>query len=217
MKRGIKICVDAAMYAIFLYLMSYRAGRGLFLHGVWGCILFALFILHHILNLRWYGGLLKGKYGPSRIFFNGIDLLLFIAMVLMAVSSVMMSGDVFSFSPFYQTQTARMIHTASTAWGFVLMLFHVGLHTHAPLTKLQKKMSSTIFGYVYYLVFAILLATGLYFFIQSSLWKSMFLMDKGNPAFSSLAYYGEYLMITAAVCQLVHLVMKVISTKRKRK
>ena len=38
MKRGMKICVDAAMYAIFLYLMSYRAGRGLFLHGVWGCI-----------------------------------------------------------------------------------------------------------------------------------------------------------------------------------
>ena len=99
MKRGIKICVDAAMYAIFLYLMSYRAGRGLFLHGLWGCILFALFLLHHISNLRWYSGLLKGKYGPSRISFNGIDLLLFIAMVLMAVSSVMMSGDVFPSPP----------------------------------------------------------------------------------------------------------------------
>ena len=204
------------MYAIFLYLMSYRAGRGLFLHGVWGCILFVLFLLHHILNLRWYGGLFKGKYSPSRIFFNGIDLLLFAAMALMAVSSVMMSGDVFSFSPFYQTQAARAIHTSSTAWGFVLMLLHVGLHTHGPLTKLQKKMSSTIFGYTYYLVFAVLLAVGIYYFVQSSLWRSMLLMDKGDPAFSSIAFYGEHLMITLAACQLVHLVMKLLRVKGKQ-
>ena len=95
------------------------------------------------------------------------------------------------------------------------MLLHVGLHTHAPLTKLQKKLSSTIFGYVYYLVFAILLAAGLYFFIQSSLWRSMFLMDKGNPAFSSIAFYGEYLMITLAACQFVHLIMGAFRRKKK--
>ena len=78
-------------------------------------------------------------------------------------------------------------------------------------------MSSTIFGYVYYLVFAILLAAGLYCFMQSSLWRSMFLMDKGDPAFSSVAFYGEYLMITLAACQIVHLVMQMLSRLQKTK
>ena len=216
MKRIIKICVDAVMYIIFLYLMSYRAGQGVFRHGVWGCILFALFILHHILNLHWYSGLLKGKYDLSRIFFTGINLLLFMAMVVMGISSVMMSGDAFSFSPFYQTQTARMLHTTSTAWGFVLMLLHLGLHTHALLTKLQKKLNNTIFGYVYNLLFITLLITGLYSFIQSSLLKSMLLINKGNTPYSSIRFYMEYLLITLVICQIVHLVMKILLVLQKK-
>lgn len=213
MKRAGKICIDVAMYAIFLYLMSYRAGRGLFLHGVWGCVLFVLFLLHHLLNLRWYGGLRKGKYSPAHIFFTGIDVLLFAAMLAMAASSLMMSGDVFSFSPFFQTQTARTIHTCSTAWGFVLAILHVGLHTHAPLVRLQKKLSSTIFGYVYVLLFVIVLVAGLYCFSQSSLWRAMFLLPKENTAFSSLDFYGEQLIITLAACQLVHLTMRAFQSK----
>lgn len=99
MKRKVKIMTDVVMYFIFLYLMSYRAGRGLFLHGILGCFLFVLFVLHHILNGRWYSGLKKGRYRPARIFFVGIDFLLFVAMAGMAVSSVMMSGDIFTFPP----------------------------------------------------------------------------------------------------------------------
>ena len=109
MKRKIKALTDAVMYLIFVYLMSYRAGRGLFLHGVLGCTLFALFVLHHILNGRWYGALKKGNYHPLRVFLTGIDLLLFAAMIGMAVSSVMMSGDVFGFSPFITTYFARTL------------------------------------------------------------------------------------------------------------
>lgn len=86
MKRKVKIATDVVMYFIILYLMSYRAGRGLFLHGILGCFLFVLFMLHHILNGRWYSGLKKGRYRPARIFFVGIDFLLFAAMVGMAAS-----------------------------------------------------------------------------------------------------------------------------------
>lgn len=216
MKRKVKICVDISMYVIFLYLMSYRAGRGLFLHGIWGCILFLLFLLHHILNLRWYKGLHKGKYNASRVFFNGIDLLLFAAMLVMAVSSVMMSGDVFSFSPFYQTQTARMLHTSSTAWGFVLMLLHVGLHTHGPLKKLRKKAKDSIFSYAFDLAFVLLLGAGMYCFVRSDLWKGMLMIRKGSPAFSSLSFYGEYLLITIAFCLFVHVLMSALQRCRRK-
>ena len=205
MKRKIKALTDAVMYLIFVYLMSYRAGRGLFLHGVLGCTLFALFVLHHILNGRWYGALKKGNYHPLRVFLTGIDLLLFAAMIGMAVSSVMMSGDVFGFSPFITTYFARTLHSFSTAWGFVLMLFHMGLHTHAPFERLRKKADDSIFGYAYYLLFLLVMVMGIICFAKSSLWRNMLLLAKGNPPFETLRFYGEYGMITLAFCQCTHL------------
>lgn len=207
MKRKVKIVTDVVMYFIFLYLMSYRAGRGLFLHGILGCFLFVLFVLHHILNGRWYSGLKKGRYRLDRIFFVGIDFLLFMAMVGMAVSSIMMSGDIFSFSPFITTHFARTLHIFSTAWGFLFMLLHVGLHTHVVLERLTKKAGDSIFGYSYYLVFTLVLAAGILCFTKSSLWRNMLLLPRGNPYFESFRFYGEYGMITLAFCQWTHLIM----------
>lgn len=100
MKRKMKILVDMVMYFIFIYLMSYRAGRGLFLHGVLGCMLFGLFLLHHMLNLAWYQGIFKGGYSFQRAALVFTDFLLLADMAAMMISSVQMSGDVFAFSPF---------------------------------------------------------------------------------------------------------------------
>lgn len=209
MPQYAKIGLDILMYAVFLYLMSYRPGRGLWLHGVWGCILFALFVLHHVINRQWYGRLCKGKYPPVRIVFNGLDALLFVAMVLMAVSSVLMSGDVFSFSPFYQTQFARSLHTLSVSWGFVLMLLHVGLHLHGFLIRLRRRAdSSALYRYAFWLLFSLLLALGLYFFAASHLWQRMLLLQTGSTPFTSeLRFYTEYLLISVAFCQLMHLLL----------
>ena len=217
MKGQIKIFIDVVMYLIFLYLMSYRAGRGLLLHGILGCLLFALFVLHHILNVRWYGGLKKGRYSPGRVFFVGIDFLLLAAMIGMAVSSVMMSGDIFSFSPFITTNFARTLHIASTAWGFLFMLFHVGLHTHVLFGKLRKKASDSIFGYTYYLLFALIMAAGILRFAKSSLWKNMLLFPRGNPSYETFRFYGEYGMITLAFCQCTHLMMQLLQKINRRK
>lgn len=129
MKKKLKILVDMAMYFLMVYLLGYREGSGLLRHGVMGCGLFALFFLHHVLNLSWYPGLKRGRYPLGRILFVAADGLLLAAMAVMAVSSVMMSGDVFAASPFTVTQTGRDLHNLGTSWGFVLMGFHLGFHT----------------------------------------------------------------------------------------
>ena len=67
MKRRIKIIVDIIMFLLFLYLLSYRPGMGLMYHAVVGIAQLSLFILHHLLNLNWYGTLFKGRYGFRRI------------------------------------------------------------------------------------------------------------------------------------------------------
>lgn len=205
------------MYFIFLYLMSYRAGRGLLLHGMLGCLLFVLFILHHILNVYWYSGLKKGRYNPARAFFTGIDFLLFAAMVGMVTSSVMMSGDIFSFSPFITSNFSRTLHSFSTAWGFVLMLLHMGLHTNIPLERLQKKTDESIFKYTYYLLFFVMLAGGILCFTRSILWENMLLIPKGNPPFERFRFYGEHIMITLAFCQCTHLIMRLLQKQRGKK
>lgn len=216
MKRTLKISLDVLMYGIFLYLMSYQPGRGLFLHGVWGCILFALFLLHHVINGRWYGTLLRGKYVAMRIFFNGINALLFIAMVGMAISSVLMSGDVFTFSPFYQTQTARSLHVASTAWGFILMSLHVGLHLHAPLSRLRRKIQSRAWLYAYYAGGFGLFIAGMVSFAQSSLWHSMLLLRKSSMPLSPLEFYSSHVAITMAACIVVHLLIGALQRRQQK-
>ena len=174
------------MFLVFVYLMGYQPGRGLLLHGILGSTLLILFFVHHVLNVKWYAGLGKGKYPPARVFFLVIDFLLLAAMIGMAVSSILLSGDIFRFSPFYGTRTARTLHTLSTAWGFLLMLLHLGLHTHTPLEKLR------------------------------SLWRSLFLLPGRSVERSLPIFYAEYAAVTVSACQLVHITMKLLQGRKKK-
>ena len=216
MKRKIKILIDIIMFIIFVYLMSYRAGGGLFLHGVFGCVLFALFIIHHLLNIRWYAGLGKGKYNFTRKSFAVIDFILLGIMILMAISSVMMSGSVFSFSPFIATQFARDLHVSSTAWGFIFMALHLGLHTNSSFKKFARIIKATNKKYALYfynLLFFIFIALGIFFFIKSELWKSMFMIPKEFRNFNLAIFYIEYFIITLAICQIFYLFSYFINKK----
>lgn len=217
MRRIGKRCVDAAMYLLLLYLMSYRAGRGLLLHGILGCALFALFVLHNLLNLRWYRGLRIGKYTGLRMLFVIADILLLADCVLMAVSSVQMSGDIFAFSPFLTTQSARSLHRCTTAWGYMLTAFHLGLHTAPLFGRLHKTVKETFFAYAYNLLFGVVLVFGIFCFAGSGLWRNMLLLPKGNTAFSELHFYAEYVMIMVAVCQAVYLLLTFLGKMADRK
>ena len=197
-------------------IMSYRAGGGLFLHGVLGCVLFALFIIHHLLNIRWYFGLNKGKYNFTRKSFAIIDFILLGIMILMAISSVMMSGSVFAFSPFIATQFARDLHVSSTAWGFIFMALHLGLHTNSTFKKIVRVIKETnkkYFLYLYNFLFFIFIALGIFYFIKSQLWKSMLMIPKDFVNFNLAIFYIEYSIITFAICQIFYLFSSFMNKK----
>ena len=64
-RRTVKIIIDIAIYLIFVALMQ----EHLWSDGLYewlGITLFALFIVHTILNFGWYQSLFKGKYTPTR-------------------------------------------------------------------------------------------------------------------------------------------------------
>lgn len=205
MKQRVKILVDIAMYLLFAYLIGYHAGSGLWLHGVVGCALFVLFVLHHGLNLAWYRGIAKGTYTFVRVLYAITSLLLLLDMALMAVSSVVMAGEVFAFVPFHATQTMRTLHLVSASWGFVLMAFHLGLHTYKRLEKLYQKIMESFFGYSYILLFFLILFAGIYCFITAGLWQAMFLFTDRKFRVYGVEFYVKYGMVTLAACQAVHL------------
>ena len=109
---------------IFVILMGHHITENL-IHEILGTILFILFIVHHILNYRYYKTIFKGKYNFKRVFLLIIDLLLLISMIGMIISAINISSDVFTFLNIPTTIFGRQLHMLSTSWAFVIMSIHL--------------------------------------------------------------------------------------------
>lgn len=198
MKKNLRIIVDIMMFILFIILMGYHI-TGNMLHEILGVFTFLFFILHHILNLKWYKTIFKGKHNFYRIFQIIIDMLLFISMIGIMVSGVMISSNVFSFLNIKTTMFGRNLHMLSTSWTFVLMAVHLGLHLNIILKRINNKMKNSSFEYVYYLIMLLFIGVGLYTFIKTELWKDMFLVNQfkffdynQSPI---LFYLGEFAIV----------------------
>ena len=123
------------MYADFIFLMSHGTVRNLSIHAYAGMALFALFVVHHILNGWFYKTVTKGKYNTQRILLSTTAWGLMVLMILMAASSVFATGAVFEWSTLGFNQFWQTVHLMSTSWGYMVMSFHLALHVHSPLKK----------------------------------------------------------------------------------
>lgn len=127
-QRVLKIIVDIAMTAALLLLMAFElVGRQA--HEWIGIAMFVLFVVHHILNRKWTGHLLRGKYPPIRILQMILAVLILICMMSSMVSGIVLSEYVFeAFSIRGGWSWVRILHMLEAYWGFVLMSLHVGIH-----------------------------------------------------------------------------------------
>ena len=174
--KKLKIIIDIVMYLIFIVLMGHHITDNL-IHEILGTILFVLFIVHHILNYRYYKTLFKGKYNFKRLFLSLIDLFLLICMLGMIISAINISSAVFAFLNVPTTIFGRKLHMLSTSWGFVIMSIHLGLHIGVFINKLNKKMKDSTLEYVYYLILFLIAIYGLYSFIKLKFISDMFLLN----------------------------------------
>ncbi len=192
--KVVKISIDVLMLALFIYLMSYRVTKALGLHAIFGAALFGLFILHHVLNWRFYRSIFRGKYSFRRVLLVVSDLLLTVAMLFMAASSLGMSGAVVDLG-ITMTQTARDMHVVSTAWGYVLMALHLGFHLHPLLVKTEKRTKGTVMEYPVYVLLATGTVLGVLAFVKSELWQDMFLLRTGHTYIPVQTFLAEYIGI----------------------
>lgn len=174
--KKIKVVIDIFMYLIFIVLIGHHITENL-IHEILGTFLFGLFIVHHILNYRFYKTIFKGKYKFKRFFMVFTDLVLLVAMIGMIISAINISSDVFSFLNVPTTIFGRKLHMISTSWGFLFMSIHLGLHLGVLINKMNKKMKDNIFEYVYYLILVLITVYGLYCFIKLDFISDMFVIN----------------------------------------
>ncbi len=140
-KMMLKLAVDIAMTAALLLLMVYEL-IGQAAHEWIGMGMFALFIVHHILNGSWIRNILKGRYYPVRMMQTGLVLLIFCAMAGLMISGITLSRHALSFLPIKGGRSfARNLHMISAYWGFVLMSVHLGFHWSMILGMAKKLIS----------------------------------------------------------------------------
>ena len=175
MKRT-KITIDILMYILFIILMGHHITENI-IHEILGVALFVLFLIHHILNIKYYKTIFKGKYTYKKTVILIIDLLLIISMLGMIISAINISSEVLSFLNIPSKIWGRKLHMLSTSWGFVFMNIHVGLHLNVLINKMNKKIKDNTFEYVYFLLLVLLVIYGIYSFIKLNVISDMFLLN----------------------------------------
>ena len=133
-KMIVRISIDFVMTILLLLLMA-RQITGDTAHEWLGLGMFVLWIVHHILNHKWYKQLFKGKYTLLRTLQQITNILLSLSMLGLLVSGIILSRNVFAFLPLSGGLALnRPLHIVSAFWGFVLMALHLGLPWNSILT-----------------------------------------------------------------------------------
>ena len=131
MKKAVKIAIDTAMVLLLPCLMAYSLISDK-LHEYLGIAMLGLFVMHHILNYKWFKSIFKGRYTPYRIYANTVNILLVVIMFALPISGIAMSRYALPGLALKSgLAAARKVHMLTAYWGLVLMSLHAG--NHAPL------------------------------------------------------------------------------------
>ena len=162
-KAVLKLVVDALMTLGLLLLMSYSL-LGEAAHEWVGLSMFALFVLHHGLNLKWTKSLGRGRYTPFRVLQTVLAALVLIFMLGSMFSGVVLSRYALKLDIRGLSSEARTVHMLCAYWGFALMGMHLGTHWSAMMGMAGKLTEKTPPRWLLRTLAAILAAYGLYAF-----------------------------------------------------
>lgn len=222
-KTMIKVFIDIIMTAMILMQMAYHFTDNK-IHEWMGVTLFIFFVLHHVLNWKWYKSLFKGKYTAVRLLHTVVNLLLSVAMVGMLTSGMMLSREVFDFLDIRAGRLGRRLHMLSTSWGFVLISLHLGFHwgmVVGATKRLSKKLgiNSSYPGFVARLAAILLSVYGIYAFITRQMLEKVFLLmeyaffDFEEPV---IFFFADYIAIMGLFACVAYYTAKVIRKRNSK-
>lgn len=137
-KTLIRNVLNIMMTGLLLVVMNYRYIENSS-HEIGGVILALLFILHNVLNWRWYGYFLKGKQNPRRVLLTLTNLLLIVAMGTVFVTGGLISVTVFATLGIRSSSLfTHELHQGSAYASLILAAVHLGLHWEMLVAKCKN-------------------------------------------------------------------------------
>ena len=136
----------------------------------------------------------------------------------MAFSSVMMSGAVFTFSSINMTSWSRPLHTFSCSWGFLAMGFHLGLHLHSKIKKLETAANGkkSVRFAILQILWILLFALGIFCIVHSQLYVYLFWRNAWKLSAPNIfVCVAEYLGMTAGMIALSHFAMNFLQARHR--
>ena len=165
-KTRVKWIVDVCLTVLLLCLMSYQV-VGETIHEWIGVGMSGILIIHHILNIKWYGALFKGKYNALRIVSTVVNTLLLISIALTAFCGLSMSNHAVPFLYGMADMVfVRTAHLALSYWSFILTGLHLGLHLPTITAKVKpgKTLKAICTG-----LFTVIAGIGFWLFIKNGI------------------------------------------------
>lgn len=201
-KTKIKIGIDLWMTVLLLLLMAYQV-TGQELHEWFGAGMLVLFLVHNILNRKWYSSLFKGKYRLLRVIQTIVNFSVLITMLCLGFSGIVMSHHVFAALSLHGPMaTARMMHLSSSYLGFVLMSVHLGLHWSMVLGMCRKlaggREKPRVVLWILRAAAALIAVYGLYLFGRKNIASYIFLRQQFvffDFEQSAAAVFAEYVVM----------------------
>lgn len=216
--QKIRMPVDISMTILSVILMG---GTVLFpndkVHQILGMVLLVLWTVHIVLNRKWYGAVLKGKYNPYRIMQTVVNFGILLCAILLAVSGMMMAWFVPE-SVNVPLGFARTAHLVGSHWYYIFMCAHLGMHINMIFSRIKAKRaertekadtkSKTRAGKIIFrAVVALVCAYGVYAFIERGIAKYMFFRQ---PFFfldlerGYLLFAADYISILVLIATATH-------------
>lgn len=180
------------MSVILLFVTAYQVTDSLY-HEWLGAGMLVLFIVHNLLNIKWYSGLFKGKYSAKRALWTLINVATLIAILLTGYSGIAMSRHLFTFLDISTgSVSARAIHLSASYWSFVLMSCHLGIHWGMTVTAIDKKAKkNAAFWWIMRVIAFAIAVYGAVRFYQQDIYSYMFLKNQ----FAFLDYEKAFVLV----------------------
>ena len=208
-----------ALTVTLLLLMAFQVTEQL-AHEWLGITMFALTVVHQILNRKFYSAIFKGRYNGLRVFQLIVNILLLLSFVCTALSGMMMSRFATPFmNGILPSSVVRQGHLALSHRSFVLMGLHLGLHFGIITSKLKKGAVRLALG----AVMSVISVYGFYLFFKSDMLNYMLFK---NP-FAFLDYTKAWWLVILEnlamlpawgyAAYLLSLFLRCVTKKDKRK
>ncbi len=217
-----KLAIDLVMTVLMLVAMANHF-TGNTIHELVGVLIFVLFIVHNILNRRWYQTVLKGKNDVLRVLNAAVNLFLLVTMVTLIVSAVPVSRTVFAFIPINGGMIARQIHVLAAYWVFILMSVHLGMHWGMIIGLVRKMTGITDMNNIRtgaLRIMAVLIALyGVHAFFGRDVGSKLILYytySYWNSDESVVFFFMDYLSIMGLCICMTYYVLKFIQNREKQ-